>query len=135
MTSTSLVEGANDRAVALAPALRLGHVYRMPSARRLYIVIFGISFAALLLEISYTRLVSFKLFYYYTYLIIGFAMLGIGAGGVLVAVLPRLRSVALPRLLVLGCTLGALAIGAGYFVIALTPLTTRLVWAPGGGAE
>src|SRR5262245_21759657 len=104
----------------------------MPSARRLYPAIFGISFAALLLEISYTRLVSFKLFYYYTYLIIGFAMLGIGAGGVLVAVLPRLRSVALPRLLALGCTLGALAVGAGYFVIALTPLTTRLIWAPSG---
>ncbi|MGH9027712.1 MAG: hypothetical protein ACRDWD_16595, partial [Acidimicrobiia bacterium] len=27
-----------------------------------------VSFAALLLEISYTRVVSFKLFYYYTYL-------------------------------------------------------------------
>ncbi len=38
-----------------------------------------ISFAALLLEISWTR-VSFKLFYYCTYLVIGLALLGIGCG-------------------------------------------------------
>ena len=42
-----------------------------------------ISFAALLLEISYTRIVSYKLFYYYTYLVIGLALLGIGSGGVM----------------------------------------------------
>ena len=41
--------------------------------------IFLISLAALLLEISYTRVSSFKLSSYFTYLIIGFAMLGIGA--------------------------------------------------------
>jgi len=35
--------------------------------------IFLVSASALLLEISTTRLISFKLFYYYTYLIIGFA--------------------------------------------------------------
>ena len=36
-------------------------------------------------------MISFKLFYYYTYLIIGLALLGIGSGGVLVAVSDRLR--------------------------------------------
>ena len=44
------------------------------------------SFAALLIEICYTRVISFKLFYYYTYLVIGLALLGIGSGGVMVAV-------------------------------------------------
>lgn len=39
------------------------------AARRFGLEIFVISFAGLLLEISYTRLVSFKLFYYYTYLV------------------------------------------------------------------
>ena len=48
--------------------------------------IFLVSFAGLLLEITYTRVISFKLFYYYTYLIIGLALLGIGTGGVIVAV-------------------------------------------------
>ena len=45
-----------------------------------------ISFAALLLEISYTRIISFKLYYYYTYLVIGLALLGIGSGAVLTAI-------------------------------------------------
>jgi hypothetical protein len=106
----------------------------MNRARNFYFEIFLICFAALLLEISYTRLVSFKLFYYYTYLIIGFAMLGIGSGGVVVAVLPRLRAVPLERLLAVCCVAGAAAVGAGYFVIALTPLSTRMLWSPGSGA-
>ena len=45
-----------------------------------------VSFAAILIEICYTRVISFKLFYYYTYLVIGLALLGIGTGGVLVTV-------------------------------------------------
>ena len=52
---------------------------------------FFISLAVLLLEISYTRVVSFKLYYYYTYLVLGLALLGLGAGGVLVAVSQKLR--------------------------------------------
>src|SRR5436305_834095 len=61
---------------------------------RYYVEILLVSFAALLLEISYTRVVSFKLFYYYTYLVIGLALLGIGAGGVLVAISDRVRRAA-----------------------------------------
>ena len=37
-----------------------------------------------LLEVGYTRIVSYKLWYYYTYLVIGLALLGIGSGGVFV---------------------------------------------------
>ena len=59
------------------------------------VVIFLISLAGLLLEISYTRVFSFKLSSYFTYLIIGFAMLGIGAGGVFVALFRQLRQAAL----------------------------------------
>lgn len=54
--------------------------------RRLYLQIFLIAFAALLLEIAYTRIVAFKFYYYFTYLVIGFALLGLGSGGVLVTV-------------------------------------------------
>ena len=67
------------------------------AARRFGLEIFVISFAGLLLEISYTRLISFKLFYYYTYLVIGFALLGIGSGGVLVSIAPRLGRAAPER--------------------------------------
>ncbi len=78
----------------------------MSKPRRFYLEIFLISFAALLLEISYTRLISFKLFYYYTYLIIGLALLGIGSGGVLVAIFPRLGRVPIERLLATWCVIG-----------------------------
>ena len=44
-----------------------------------------VGFVGLLLEVGYTRIVSYKLWYYYTYLVIGLALLGIGSGGVFVA--------------------------------------------------
>ncbi len=91
-------------------------------SRRHLVEIFLISFAALILEISYTRLISFKLFYYYTYLIIGIALLGIGAGGVIIATFPRLREVETLKLLSVTSLLGSLSVGLGYFVISLTPL-------------
>lgn len=104
----------------------------MTKPRRFYLEIFLISFAALLLEISYTRLISFKLFYYYTYLIIGFALLGIGSGGVLVAIFPRLGRVPIERLLATWCVIGSVTVGIGYYVIALMPVSTRNIWISGG---
>ncbi len=104
----------------------------MTKPRRFYLEIFVICLAALLLEISYTRVVSFKLFYYYTYLIIGFALLGIGSGGVFVAILPQLARVPIERLLAICCLAGAVAVGVGYFIIALTPVMTRELWISGG---
>ena len=53
--------------------------------------VFLVSLAALLLEISYTRIFSFKASSYFTYLLIGFALLGIGSGGVLMSIAPRWR--------------------------------------------
>ena len=70
---------ADDAAAADAPPGESGR-------STFYVEILLVSFAALLLEISYTRIISFKLFYYYTYLVIGLALLGIGAGGVIVAI-------------------------------------------------
>ena len=91
-------------------------------SRRFYLEIFVVSFAALMLEISYTRLISFKLFYYYTYLIIGFALMGLGSGAIVVAILPALRRLELQVLLARSCALGALTVALGYVVIALVPL-------------
>src|SRR6058998_1619287 len=51
--------------------------------------LFLLSLAVILLEVSYTRVFSFKLVYYFTYLIIGIALLGLGAAGVLVMLLGR----------------------------------------------
>jgi len=82
------------------------------SSRRSYALeILLVSFAALLLEISYTRVISFKLFYYYTYLVIGLALLGIGCGGVIVAVSRGLRRAETETILRWGLLLGAASVG------------------------
>jgi spermidine synthase len=91
--------------------------------RRFTLQIFAISFAALLLEIAYTRIVAFKFYYYFTYLVIGFAMLGVGSGGVLLAISERLRALPLPRLLAGLGSAGGVAIGLGYLVVAAVELS------------
>jgi hypothetical protein len=94
-----------------------------------------VSFAALLLEISYTRVVSFKLFYYYTYLVIGLALLGIGAGGVLVAVSERVRRASTDAVLLWCMLLGAVSVGVGYAFVALVTIDTLAIWDYGTGAS
>ena len=49
---------------------------------------FVIGFVTLTLEIAYTRVISFKLFYYYTYFVIGLALLGLGAASAVTALSP-----------------------------------------------
>ena len=90
--------------------------------------IFLISAAALVLEISYTRIISFKLYYYYTYLVIGLALLGLGSGAVVVAVSKRLKAMPTRRLLMWCSTTGAGGVVLGYLVVALMPLDTILLW-------
>ena len=65
----------------------------IPAACRRWLAIFLVSLAGLLLEVGYTRIVSYKLWYYYTYLVIGLALLGIGSGGVIVAVVAAAAAV------------------------------------------
>ena len=90
--------------------------------RRGYLEIFGASLAAILLEIAYTRIFSFKVYYYFTYLIIGIALLGLGAGGVLVAVSRRLREADPQRLIAAVTAAGAASVLAGYLIVAPTQL-------------
>lgn len=90
-------------------------------SRRYELAIFGVAFAALLLEISYTRVISFKLFYYFTYLVIGFALLGIGSGGVLVSISRRFAEVSLDRILAWGCFAASLCVGGGFAVVIGLP--------------
>ena len=86
--------------------------------------LFLLSLAVILLEVSYTRIFSFKLVYYFTYLIIGIALLGLGAAGVLAVLLGRSPRAPAARLVPL-CALGAAAaILVGYLVIATVQLNT-----------
>lgn len=96
--------------------------------RGFHLEIFLMAFASLLLEIAYTRVISFKLFYYYTYFVIGLALLGIGCGGVLVAVSARLRRATIDTIVTGGLLLGALSVGIGYFVVAKMPVDTLALW-------
>ncbi len=95
--------------------------------------IFVISLAAILLEVSYTRVFSFKLVYYFTYLIIGIALLGLGAGAVAAACLPWLRS-ARSRVTVGQCGIGAaIAVALSYLVVSLLQVNAgRLISAISG---
>ncbi|MEX2255349.1 MAG: hypothetical protein WEC34_07920, partial [Acidimicrobiia bacterium] len=85
-------------------------------------------FAGLLLEIAYTRIVSFKLFYYYTYLVIGLALLGIGTGGVVVTISKRIRAASTEAVLLWTFLFGAASVAIGYFVVALTSVDTLAIW-------
>ena len=96
--------------------------------RRYHLEILLVSFAGLLLEISYTRIVSFKLFYYYTYLVIGLALLGIGTGGVLVTISKRMRAASTEAVLLWSFLLGAASVLAGYCVVAWTAIDTLAIW-------
>ncbi len=89
-----------------------------PAAPSFYVEIFTVCLAAILLEISYTRIISFKLYYYFTYLIIGLALLGLGSGGVIVAVFARLRSAAASHVVSCSALAGSATIALGYIVVA-----------------
>jgi spermidine synthase/Na+-transporting methylmalonyl-CoA/oxaloacetate decarboxylase gamma subunit len=84
----------------------------------LYLEIFLTSLGALLLEIAYTRIFSFKVLYYFTYLLLGMGLLGIGAGGIVVAISDRVRKIGAERLVPAASFAGGAAVLVGYLVIA-----------------
>ncbi|MBK5286831.1 MAG: hypothetical protein JJE46_00020, partial [Acidimicrobiia bacterium] len=92
------------------------------------VAIFLVSLAGLLLEVGYTRVVSYKLWYYYTYLVLGLALLGIGSGGIFVVVWPRLRQAATDTVIAVCSVISAVAITAGYFLIARLHIDTVQIW-------
>ena len=90
--------------------------------RRFYPETFLIALAVILLEVSYTRVFSYKLVYYFTYLIIGVSLLGLGSGGVFVAISDRLRRTAPERIILMSCAVAAVSVLASYLLVALMPL-------------
>ena len=94
---------------------------------------FVIGFVSLTLEIAYTRVISFKLFYYYTYFVIGLALLGLGAASAVTACPRRLRAVDPLRLVQLRRPAAALVGLLGYVVVARLPTDVNLIWAGTAG--
>jgi hypothetical protein len=107
---------------------------RHGSAKQM-LVIFCASLAGLLLEVGYTRVVSYKLWYYYTYLVIGLALLGIGSGGILVVVIGRLRRASTDTILAISSLAGAVVIAIGYLVVARIPIDTVRIWEYGSASS
>lgn len=126
--TTGTANTAAETAASELPADAAKGAVEGEESHRYTLEIFLVCFASLLLEISYTRIVSFKLFYYFTYLVIGLALLGLGAGGVFVAVSKRLQRAGTQRI-VTGCLLaGAVAAAVGYLVVARVPINTLRLW-------
>ena len=103
------------------------------SGRGYHVEIFLICLASLLLEISYTRIVSFKLFYYYTYLVIGLALLGIGTGSVVVSLSRSLKRASTDAIVTVGSLVGAAFVFVGYIVVARLSVASLAVWDYGSG--
>lgn len=89
---------------------------------------FVVGFVGLSLEIAYTRVISFKIFYYYTYFVIGLALLGLGAASSVIALSSRLRAmeplVLVRRAAPIAGLLGAVA----YSIVARIGTNTNLIW-------
>jgi spermidine synthase len=82
------------------------------------------SFAALLLELTLTRLFSVVLFYHFAFLAISIALLGLGAGGVLAYLLkPRFAKFATRTLASRLCMINAVAIVAVLEIVLHVPVS------------
>lgn len=105
---------------------------RATDLRLRLITVFVVGLVMLTLEIAYTRVISFKLFYYYTYFVIGLALLGMGAGSAIVALSRRLRSTDPLRLVRIAAPItGAVGV-VSYAVVARLGTTTDLIWIGSG---
>ena len=103
------------------------------SRRTALAAIFLLSLAGLLLEVAYTRVISYKLWYYYTYLVIGLALLGIGSGATVVVLSARLRAASTRSIIQWSSLLGALSVAVGYLIVAGMPIDTLALWDYGSG--
>ncbi len=98
-------------------------------ARTLLLGIGLSSFAALLLELSLTRLFSVVLFYHFAFLAISIALLGLGAGGVFAYLTrSRLAKVETRTLAAVLCCLNAVAIPLVLEIVLHIPVSLDLSW-------
>ncbi len=95
---------------------------------------FVVGFVGLSLEIAYTRVISFKIFYYYTYFVIGLALLGLGAASAALALSARLRRLDTLELVRRVAPLAGLVGAVAYVVVARLPTDANLIWS-GGRAD
>jgi hypothetical protein len=124
---TTNTTDTSDRGPAAGPtgSARLPH----------WLALLLVSLAGLLLEVGYTRIVGYKLWYYYTYLVIGLSLLGIGSGAILVAIWEPMRRWATERIIAVCSVCGAVSIALGYLAIARLPIDTVVIWDYGSASS
>lgn len=89
-------------------------------------LVFIASFASLAYELALIRLFSITLWYHFAFMVVSIAMLGIGASGTLLSVVPRLKDI---RKIPLYVLLLAVAIPASYLAACSIPFDpARLSW-------
>lgn len=64
-----------------------------------YVGVFLLSASTLMLQVSYTRVLSVALWYHFVWMVVGIALLGYAASGTLLSVFPRLQEMDLDRVL------------------------------------
>jgi hypothetical protein len=94
----------------------------------LWLAIGLVCLASLLLEVAYTRIISYKLWYYYTYLVIGLSLLGIGTGGILVSIAAPVRRASTRTVVAVAGLAGGILVGVGYLALARIPINTLEIW-------
>jgi MFS family permease len=94
--------------------------------RAVFRIIFAASFASLSHELALMRIFSISLWYHFAFMVISIAMLGIGASGSALTVLPGLKDI---RRVPIYALLLAIGIPASYLVANLVPFDpARLSW-------
>lgn len=98
----------------------------MNEMRKILSVVFFSSMAGLAFEVLLARVFSISLWYHFAFMIISIAMLGLAAGGAVLSLFPRLRSV---RNIGTYAFCLAVAMPAGYLLTGLFPFDpVRLAW-------
>jgi hypothetical protein len=88
------------------------------------------SFAALLLELAFTRLFSVVLFYHFAFLAISIALLGLGAGGVCAYLLKiRLAAIGTRSLAARLCLMNSIIVVGVLEIVLHVPVALEVSWA------
>jgi len=85
------------------------------------LAVFLVSLGVLVMEISLTRLLSFSLWYHFTYAVIAVVLLGYGASGAILASSRRLSEMEPSRLLHAACLVGSLGVALALLAIGFLP--------------
>ena len=98
------------------------HTSGSPGHRGLFVGVLLVGTSTLLFEVALTRVLSFKIWHHFAYVVISTALLGYGAAGSAFAVSAALRAIEPPRLMAGASVASALAASIGIILFAALPL-------------